>query len=113
MRLHVQCHNYYYDVDCQYFEVQLRVKIKDVTIEMSLSIVLDEIEPWLLAAVASGGILLITLIVLFVRSRRKHAKPEEKPILFLGPYVEPPIWFPGPWIEPPSQKSFIDVRSYL
>ena len=67
---------------------------------MSLSISVDEIEPWLLTAVAGGGFLLIALIVLFVRSRRQCAKPEEKPILL-----------PGPYVEPPSQRSMIEVKS--
>lgn len=46
---------------------------EDVIPKMSPSILLDETEPWLLAALASGIFLLLTLMMLFKCPRRKRA----------------------------------------
>ena len=71
---------------------------QDVTAKMSLSILLGEIEPWLLAAAACGLALFIALLIRCKYSRRKRAKPEGETNAV-----------PRPYVEPPSQKAVIEV----
>lgn len=48
---------------------------------MSLSILLGETEPWLLAAAAGTlGLLIVALLMLRRSGQRKHAKPEEEKV---------------------------------
>ena len=76
-------HNNGFDVNCQIQSTICLCSKQNVIPKMSPSILLDEIEPWLPAAVAVG-VILLSILILLCKQRRKSEKPANETKLLTG-----------------------------